>query len=92
MKTLLTGATGYIGQRLLPVLTAAGHDVSCLVRDARRFAMPNTLPASQHPLVRVVEGDLLRPESLAGLPLDFDAAYYLVHSVSGTGEDFFQLE
>ncbi|WP_460503876.1 NAD-dependent epimerase/dehydratase family protein, partial [Hymenobacter agri] len=33
MKILLTGATGYIGQRLLPLLAAAGHDVVCLVRD-----------------------------------------------------------
>ena len=42
MKILLTGATGYIGQRLLPLLAAAGHDVVCLVRDPRRFALPDT--------------------------------------------------
>jgi uncharacterized protein YbjT (DUF2867 family) len=93
MKILLTGATGYIGQRLLPVLAAAGHEVTCLVRDARRFALPDTLPDSQHAQVQVVQGDLLRPESLAELPTAFDAAYYLVHSMSGDGsENFFRLE
>ncbi len=39
MKILLTGATGYIGQRLLPLLAAAGHDVVCLLRDPRRFSL-----------------------------------------------------
>ena len=93
MKILLTGATGYIGQRLLPVLAAAGHDIICLVRDARRFALPDTLPPSQHARVQVVQGDLLQPASLAGLPTEFDAAYYLVHSMSGDGSaNFFQLE
>ncbi|WP_151087812.1 SDR family oxidoreductase [Hymenobacter baengnokdamensis] len=92
MKILLTGATGYIGQRLLPVLAAAGHEVVCLVRDARRFALPDTMSESLRPQVQAVQADLLRPDSLAGLPLDIDAAYYLVHSMSGHGEDFFQLE
>ncbi len=37
MKILLTGATGYIAKRLLPVLQAEGHNVVCCVRDAKRF-------------------------------------------------------
>ena len=37
MKILLTGATGYIGKRLLPVLVEAGHEVVCCVRDKSRF-------------------------------------------------------
>ncbi|RZK61906.1 MAG: NAD-dependent epimerase/dehydratase family protein, partial [Hymenobacter sp.] len=92
MKILLTGATGYIGQRLLPALAAAGHEVVCLVRDARRFALPDTLAEVLRPLVRVAQGDLLKPETLADLPLDIDAAYYLVHSMSGGDKDFFELE
>ncbi|NML63752.1 SDR family oxidoreductase [Hymenobacter sp. RP-2-7] len=93
MKILLTGATGYIGQRLLPAFTGAGHAVVCLVRDARRFALPDTLPASQHSLVSVAQGDLLKPETLADLPRDLDAAYYLVHSMSSHGSaDFYRLE
>ena len=92
MKILLTGATGYIGQRLLPLLAAAGHDVVCLVRDPRRFALPDTLPEALHPRVSVAKGDLLRPKTLAALPTDIDAAYYLVHSMSGANHDFFQEE
>lgn len=92
MKILLTGATGYIGQRLLPLLAGAGHDVVCLVRDARRFALPDTLVEDLRPRVRAVQGDLLKPDTLADLPLDIDAAYYLVHSMSGGGKNFFALE
>ena len=92
MKILLTGATGYIGQRLLPLLAAAGHEVVCLVRDPRRFALPDTLPDALRAQVSVAKGDLLRPRTLAGLPTDLDAAYYLVHSMSGGNHDFFQDE
>ncbi|RFP64059.1 DUF2867 domain-containing protein [Hymenobacter lapidiphilus] len=88
MHILLTGATGYIGQRLLPLLVEAGHHVTCLVRDARRFEFPERLRAS----ITVAEGDLLRPDSLANMPLDIDVAYYLVHSMSGHDKDFFRLE
>ncbi|SFP75224.1 SDR family oxidoreductase [Hymenobacter arizonensis] len=92
MKILLTGATGYIGQRLLPLLAAAGHEVVCLVRDPRRFSLPDTLPEALHERVQVARGDLLRPATLAHLPTDLDAAYYLVHSMSGHSENFFNLE
>ncbi|MDO7847193.1 SDR family oxidoreductase [Hymenobacter sp. M29] len=90
MKILLTGATGYIGQRLLPLL-AADHDVVCLVRDARRFALADILPEALQSRVTVAQGDLLKPDSLAEVPTNIDAAYYLVHSMSG-GEDFFEQE
>ena len=92
MKILLTGATGYIGQRLLPLLAAAGHHVVCLVRDPRRFSLPDTLPETLHALVTVAKGDLLRPKSLSAVPTDIDAAYYLVHSMSGGNHDFFEQE
>ena len=91
MKILLTGATGYIGQRLLPLL-AADHDVVCLVRDPRRFSLPDSLPEALHARVQVAKGDLLRPKTLAAVPTDIDVAYYLVHSMSGGGDDFFQQE
>jgi uncharacterized protein YbjT (DUF2867 family) len=90
MKILLTGATGYIGQRLLPLLVAAGHEVVCLVRDPRRFSLPDTLPETLHAQVRVAKSDLLHPSSLAAMPTDFDAAYYLVHSMSSGNNDFFE--
>ncbi|GAB2476154.1 epimerase [Hymenobacter qilianensis] len=88
MKILLTGANGYIGQRLLPLLLEAGHEVVCLVRDPRRFSTPERLRTQ----VTVAQGDLLQSSSLQNLPPDIDAAYYLVHSMSGTDQDFVQAE
>ncbi|WP_055562698.1 NAD(P)H-binding protein, partial [Hymenobacter sp. AT01-02] len=88
MKILLTGATGYIGQRLLPLLVEMGHEVVCLVRDPRRFELPAALVSR----VTVAAGDLLKPDSLAALPLDIEAAYYLVHSMSGHDKNFYRSE
>jgi len=88
MKILLTGANGYIGQRLLPLLVEAGHEVVCLVRDPRRFELPERLRSR----VQVAQGDLLKPDSLQDLPTDIAVAYYLVHSMSGHDKDFFRLE
>lgn len=87
MTVLLTGATGYIGKRLLPVLIDAGHDVVCMVRDAKRFNPPATL--RQH--ISVVEADLLDEASLERIPRDIDGAFYLVHSMSSSS-DFEELE
>ncbi|MCC3158507.1 SDR family oxidoreductase [Hymenobacter sp. 15J16-1T3B] len=88
MRILLTGANGYIGQRLLPLLVEAGHDVTCLVRDPRRFEPPAPLRER----VQVVQADLRQPASLQALPTDFDVAYYLVHSMSTNGRDFARVE
>lgn len=91
MKILLTGSTGYIGRRLLPVLVAAGHQVICLVRDQRRFDWEDfTEDFLQH--VTVIEGDLNQSSDLPTIPVDIDAAYYLVHSMSSTNPDFTSLE
>jgi uncharacterized protein YbjT (DUF2867 family) len=79
MKVLLTGATGYIGKRLLPVLLQHGHEVVCAVRDSVRVDLKKYKPEK----VSLVECDLLDVESLKNLPADIDAAYYLVHSMSG---------
>ena len=86
MKVLLTGATGYIGGRLLPKLLAQGHQVSVLVRDAKRVASKDW--ASQ---VEIHEGDLLKPETLQPALRGMDAAYYLVHSMSST-ENFAEVD
>jgi uncharacterized protein YbjT (DUF2867 family) len=77
---LLTGATGYIGKRLLPLLVSKGYNVTCLVRDKNRFSPPPSITR----FVQVVEGDLLNPESLSAFPADIDGAYYLVHSMSAS--------
>ncbi len=88
MKILLTGANGYVGTRLLPVLIEKGYDVVCLVRDKRRFR-EETAGMEK---VKVITGDLLDKESLTEIPTDIDAAYYLVHSMGSSGNDFDQLE
>lgn len=78
MKILLTGATGYIGKRLLPVLIEEGHHVICCVRDTSRF----NPPVSVKPHITVVKIDLLDQDTLKNIPHDIDIAYYLVHSMS----------
>lgn len=88
MKILLTGANGYIGQRLLPLLVEAGHEVVALVRSARRLSIPQHCRDHVH----VVEGDLLKYEKIAAVPADIDIAYYLVHSMTQTGTHFGNLE
>ena len=88
MKILLTGANGYIGTRLLPLLLDAKHQVVCMVRDSRRFAAQSDLVDQ----VQIINGDLLNPDSLNEIPDDVDAAYYLVHSMSSSDEGFSDLE
>jgi uncharacterized protein YbjT (DUF2867 family) len=88
MKILLTGANGYIGTRLLPVLLEQGHEIVCMVRDKRRFAAESDFGKE----VTIITGDLLEPETLSNIPQDIDAAYYLVHSMSSGGEQFSEQE
>ena len=88
MKILLTGTTGYIAQRLLPVLLHDGHEVICCVRDTARF------DASRYrsDKITVIEVDFLDRSSLRVIPNDIDAAYYLIHSMSAADEYFETLE
>ncbi|MDT3404896.1 SDR family oxidoreductase [Mucilaginibacter terrae] len=88
MKILLTGATGYIGRRLLPVLIENGYEVVCMVRDKNRF----DLKPYKSGKISAVEGDLTRKDTLDNIPKDIDAAYYLVHSMSMSGGDFSNTE
>ncbi|GAB2780967.1 SDR family oxidoreductase [Rhabdobacter roseus] len=88
MKILLTGTTGYIGKRLLPVLIEAGHEVVCCVRDAGRFSYEYGESAR----ISVVEVDFLEEESLRVIPKDIDAAYFLIHSMSSSSSHFDELE
>lgn len=88
MKILLTGATGYIGKRLLPILVAKGHEVICCVRDKNRFYCPKEFQNN----VSAIEVDFLNQESLNTIPNDIVAAYYLIHSMSGTASNYDELE
>ncbi|MBK8506462.1 MAG: SDR family oxidoreductase [Saprospiraceae bacterium] len=87
MKILLTGANGYIGKRLLPVLVANGHKVTCCVRDSRRFNP--TLSIKEK--IEVVEVDFLNLDTLQSLHKPVDAAFYLMHSMSSSS-DYANLE
>ena len=60
MRILLTGANGYIGKRLLPILVDCGHEVICCVRDTNRFSPPDSLTSR----ITVIQVDLLDRGSL----------------------------
>jgi uncharacterized protein YbjT (DUF2867 family) len=77
---LVTGATGYIGGRLVPVLESAGVRLRCLARQ------PAALASRVSTTTEVVAGDLLDPSSLDRAFAGIDVAYYLVHSMGGHGE------
>jgi len=79
MRVLVTGATGFVGRRLVPALLDASHEVTALVRDPQRYDPPAG--------VRVVTGDLLDPGSFEDALDGVDAAYYLVHSMTAR-DDF----
>ncbi|MFW6309506.1 MAG: SDR family oxidoreductase [Prolixibacteraceae bacterium] len=88
MKVLLTGATGYIGQRLLPVLLDAGHEVYCCTRDIKRFDVSKY----QSTKLKMVEVDFLKENTLSAIPEEIDVAYYLIHSMSASIDEFETLE
>ncbi|WP_086477847.1 MULTISPECIES: SDR family oxidoreductase [Arenibacter] len=88
MKILVTGATGYIGKRLIPLLVQDGHQVVCAVRNKQRVG--NSFQDEEE--IEIVEADFLKPETLHTIPKDIDAAYYLIHSMSHTSNDFETME
>ncbi len=75
---LVTGATGYVGGRLVPRLLEAGYRVRCLVRDPARLQGHKWLAQ-----VELAKGDLLERASLQAPLKDVTAAYYLVHGMQG---------
>ena len=78
-RILLTGASGYIGGRLLARLEQESRSVRCLVRRPE-FLRPRVGPGTE-----VVGGDLTRPETLPAAMQDVSTAYYLVHSMASEG-------
>lgn len=82
-KVLVTGATGYIGGRLVPELLAAGHEVRCFARSPDKLSDEAWCAD-----VDVVEGDIGDPESLKAAMDGTEVAYMLVHSMGGSDRDF----
>ncbi len=75
---LVTGATGYIGGRLVPRLIELGHKVRVLARDPERI---RGRPWEKN--VEIFQGDVLRPETFSRAMEDINVAYYLIHSMNG---------
>ena len=80
-RILVTGGTGYVGGRLIPLLEQRGHRVRCVAR------RPEFLQQRVGPQTEVVAGDVLQPETLASALKEIETAFYLVHSM-GAGKDF----
>ncbi len=85
MKVLVTGATGFVGSRLIDALLEDGVEVRAMVRDRAK--------AEGLERCEIHEGDALDAESLTGAGEDVDAAYYLIHSMGrGSKGDFGERE
>ena len=85
-SVLVTGATGYIGGRLVPRLLDAGYEVTVLVRSVQKL-----IDVPWVTRVTVIEGDLRDPEAVATACAGIDVLYYLVHSMGSRG-DFEEME
>ncbi|GAA1638737.1 SDR family oxidoreductase [Nonomuraea maheshkhaliensis] len=78
-RCLVTGATGYIGGRLVPELLAAGHEVRCMARSPERLR--------DHPWrerTEIVRADAAEPEQVLAALENIDVAYYLIHTMGGS--------
>ncbi len=87
MKALVTGATGFVGGRLVEALLSDGVEVRCLVRDRSRARSLERRGSELH------EGDALDAQTLAGAGEGIGVAYYLIHSMGrGADADFGERE
>jgi uncharacterized protein YbjT (DUF2867 family) len=82
---LITGATGYIGARLVPRLLLAGYRVRALARVPAKIG---SRPWADHPNLEILKADLLDRDSLTAACRGCSAAYYLVHSMNHGNADF----
>jgi len=87
MRILITGTTGYIAKRLALRLLEDHHELICCVRDLERI--PDEI--EDHPNINYLKVDFLKTDKVT-FPKDIDVAYYLIHSMSRSDEDFKQLE
>ena len=82
---LVTGATGYVGGRLVPRLLAAGYRVRALGRSVNKL---RHRPWGNHPRIELAQGDVMDAESLRQAAQGCWAAFYLVHSMTAAAHDF----
>ncbi|MDX2343998.1 MAG: SDR family oxidoreductase [Acidimicrobiia bacterium] len=83
MKVLVTGATGYIGGRLVPRLLDGGHEVRCMTRDPDRLTLD-----PWRDQVEVVAADAFEPASLDTALDGCDAAFFLIHAMKGSPKSY----
>lgn len=86
MRIAVTGATGYIGGRLIPLLIAEGHDVVCLARTPEKLA-----DRPWFEKVEIKRSDILDVDSVSDSLAGCEIAYYLVHSMGSDG-DFVEMD
>jgi uncharacterized protein YbjT (DUF2867 family) len=86
MRALVTGATGFVGGRLVDALADGGAEVRCMVRDTGSDRARELADAGHE----LHEGNVLEPESLRGAGEGVDVAYYLVHSMGRGGDGDFE--
>ena len=86
---LVTGATGYVGGRLIPALLDAGYRVRAMGRSLEKVGCR---PWAGHSRVELVQGDVLDLESLKQATSSCRAAYYLVHSMIAQKEKFVEAD
>jgi len=86
-KILVTGATGYVGGRLVPCLLEAGYEVRCFARNPKRLQGRAWSDA-----VEIVQGDALDYDSVLRAMDGIDVAYYLIHSLAAGKGDFEDLD
>lgn len=84
-KILVTGATGYIGGRLIPKLIDEGYSIRALSRSLSKM---KAKPWASHPRVELFPADILEPQSLKNAFENCEAAYYLVHSMNPKSKNF----
>ena len=82
---LVTGATGYVGGRLIPRLIELGYPVRAMARSIAKLA---SRPWSRHPLAEIVQGDILDIDFLERAAQGCRAAYYLIHSMGAANDAF----
>ena len=85
VRVLVTGATGYVGGRLVPRLLEAGYAVRCVVRAPAKLRDRSW---SAHPRLEIVQGDLSTPDAIRQQLEGCAFAYYLIHSMVTAGKEY----